>query len=85
MRITSSAWTPTTMLDARYVAACQQALDAQPGRSVAYTGLGILAADGSVQPNAWPPSLTGTRRPSRPTRRRTGIPCAAMFRKALWT
>ena len=61
------------MLDARYVAACQQALDAQPGAGVAYTGLGILAADGSVQPNAWPPSLTGTRRCSRRTRRRTAF------------
>jgi len=72
------------MLDARYVAACQQALDAQPGAGVAYTGLGILAADGSVQPNAWPPVFDWQAQ-TQPTNPPSNcIPCAAMFRRSMW-
>ena len=64
-------------------ATCQQ-LDAQPGAGVAYTRLGILAADGSVQPNAWPPVFDWQAQ-TQPTNPPSNcIPCAAMFRRAIW-
>lgn len=71
-------------LDARYVAACRQALDAQPGTGVAYTGLGILAADGSVRPNAWPPAFDWQAQTRPTTPPSNCIPCAAMFRRTVW-
>ena len=71
------------MLDARYVAAASKRWT-RSRAGVAYTGLGILAADGSVQPNAWPPVFDWQAQ-TQPTNPPSNcIPCAAMFRRAMW-
>lgn len=71
-------------LDPRYVQACRQALDADHGLGVAYSGLGLIQPDGSVQPNAWPPAFDWVRQATPNNPPANCIPCAAMFRRSMW-
>jgi glycosyltransferase involved in cell wall biosynthesis len=71
-------------VDDRYIPAMRDALDADRGLGVAYSGLGLIQQDGSVQPNAWPPAFdwAAQSRPNVPPS--NCIPCAAMFRRSMW-
>lgn len=71
-------------LDPRYVDVCQRALDADPGLGVAYTGLGLLQTDGSVSANDWPPAFDWSAQATPHNPPSNCIPCAAMFRRAMW-
>jgi glycosyltransferase involved in cell wall biosynthesis len=72
-------------LDDRYIPACRDALDADRGLGVAYTGLGLIQPDGQVQPNAWPPAFDWTSQATPRVPPSNCIPCAAMFRRTMWT
>ncbi len=71
-------------IDGRYLDACRAALDADRGLGVAYTGLGLIQPDGQVQPNAWPPAFDWTAQATPRVPPSNCIPCAAMFRRAMW-
>lgn len=70
-------------LDAQYVAVCRDALLADPGLGIAYTGLSLYR-DGQLAPNAWPPDFDweAQTKPRNPPS--NCIPCAAMFRRNMW-
>jgi len=71
-------------LDSRYIPACRAALDGDRGLGVAYSGLGLIQADGSVQPGAWPPAFDWARQSAVGNPPSNCIPCAAMFRRSMW-
>lgn len=66
-----------------YLATCRAALLADRGRGIAYTGLALLNGD-RVEPNGWPPSFDWEIMTQVQTPPANCIPCAAMFRRAMW-
>jgi glycosyltransferase involved in cell wall biosynthesis len=70
-------------LDPQYVAVCRQALLADPGLGIAYTGLSIYR-DGQLSLNAWPPEFNWEIQTTVSNPPSNCIPCAAMFRRSLW-
>lgn len=67
-----------------YVETCRNALTADRGLGIAYTGLGFLAADGTIGPNVWTQDFDWDKQSTPRTPPLTTIHCAAMFRKDAW-
>lgn len=72
-------------LDPRYAEVLRDALVADRGLGIGYTGLGLIHPDGEqIAGNPWPPQFSwdGQTIPHIPPS--NAIPCAAMFRKKMW-
>lgn len=71
-------------LDARYIQVCRDALKADRGLGIAYTGLGLIQENGAISPAAFPPEFDWAiqAQPTNPPA--TCVPTAAMFRRAMW-
>lgn len=67
-----------------YVQVCRDALASDRALGLAYTGLGLLDAQGRVSPSAFPPDFDWEHqsRPGMPPN--TCVPTAAMFRRQMW-
>jgi glycosyltransferase involved in cell wall biosynthesis len=72
------------VLAPEYVATCRRALAEDRGLGVAYTGLGYLAADGTIGPNVWTAAFDWERQATPANPPATTIHCAAMFRRSMW-
>lgn len=74
------------MLDERYVGTLENAMDADRGLGVAYTGLGLINEQlDRIDPNpGWPPEFSWESQSSVSVPPSNTIPCAAMFRKSMW-
>lgn len=70
-------------LDPQYVAVCRDALLANPGLGIAYTGLSLYR-DGQLTLNAWPPDFDWEAQTTPHNPPSNCIPCAAMFRRSMW-
>lgn len=66
-----------------YTRVSAAALRADRGLGVAYSGLGLITPSG-IQPNAWPPDFDWAAQATPANPPSNTIPCAAMFRKAMW-
>lgn len=66
-----------------YCRVLRSGLDADRGLGVAYSGLGLITSQG-IQPNAWPPDFDWSAQTTPAVPPSNCIPCAAMFRKAMW-
>ena len=71
-------------LDPRYVETLRRALIADRGLGIAYSGLGILQDNGTVNPNPWPPEFDWKAQTTPANPPSNCIPCAAMFRRSMW-
>jgi glycosyltransferase involved in cell wall biosynthesis len=72
------------MLAPEYIAHCKKALRESRSIGIAYTGLGLLQEDGSVQPSSFPPEFDWNRQAEPGSPPSTCVPTAAMFRRELW-
>lgn len=72
------------MLAPMYVEVCRNALMSDRGLGIAYTGLSLIGADGTLRPNAWPPAFEWEHMTNVSNPPSSCIPVAAMFRKAMW-
>lgn len=72
------------MLDASYVEVCRTAMLRDRALGVVYTGLALVAPDGRLSQNAWPPEFDweGMAKPTVPPS--SCVPVAAMFRRSMW-
>ena len=66
-----------------YCRVLSAALDADRQLGVAYSGLGLITPSG-IQPNAWPPDFDWAAQATPANPPSNTIPCAAMFRRAMW-
>lgn len=66
-----------------YVAVCHRALVSDPALGIAYTGLSIYR-DGQISLNQWPPDFDWEAQTTVSNPPSNCIPCAAMFRRAMW-
>lgn len=72
-------------LDSRYAGTLRNALAADRGVGVAYTGLGLIGENGHVTENVgWPPPFTWANQSLPGVPPNTCIPSASMFRKSMW-
>jgi glycosyltransferase involved in cell wall biosynthesis len=67
-----------------YVRVCADALRADRGLGIAYTGLGFLDEQGNVSAAAFPPPFEWARQSEPTNPPATCVPTAAMFRRAMW-
>jgi glycosyltransferase involved in cell wall biosynthesis len=67
-----------------YVRVCADALRADQGLGIAYTGLGFLDEHGNVSAAAFPPPFEWARQSEPTNPPATCVPTAAMFRRAMW-
>lgn len=70
-------------VDINYANVLRNALEADRGLGVAYTGLGLISPEG-IRPNGWPPQFDWIAQATVGTPPNNCIPCAAMFRKEMW-
>jgi len=71
-------------LGPEYVRVCRDALKADRGLGIAYTGLGLLGDDGAVYPSPFPPAFDWEKQATPGNPPHTTIPTAAMFRRSMW-
>lgn len=67
-----------------YLRVCREALMADRGLGIAYTGLGLLRDDGRVVPSPFPPAFDWEHQAAPGNPPNTCVPTAAMFRRSLW-
>lgn len=72
------------VLAADYIKVCREALAADRGLGVAYTGLGYIDNRGDIGPNVWTQGFDWEQQATPRNPPATTIHCAAMFRKAMW-
>lgn len=72
------------MLAENYIEVCRNAMLKDRSLGVTYTGLALVAPDGRLSQNAWPPEFDWElmAKPSVPPS--SCIPVAAMFRRSMW-
>lgn len=71
-------------LGPEYLKVCADALRADRGLGIAYTGLGFLQENGDVSATTFPPPFDWAKQTEPTTPPATTIPTAAMFRRSLW-
>lgn len=71
-------------LDPRYLQVCRDALKADRGLGIAYTGLGLIQENGAISPAAFPPEFDWAIQASPANPPATCVPTAAMFRRSMW-
>lgn len=71
-------------LDSRMIAACRDALLADHGLGIAYTGLQMLHGDGSKTLSSWPPPFDWKGQTTVSNPPSNCIPAACMFRRSMW-
>jgi len=71
-------------LHPEYCRVLSRALVEDRSLGVAYSGLGLLQDNGTVNPNAWPPDFSWAAQTTVANPPSNCIPCAAMFRRAMW-
>lgn len=71
-------------LASEYIPTCANALRADRGLGIAYTGLGFLNDNGSVTSSLFPPAFDWAKQAEPTNPPATTIPTAAMFRRSLW-
>lgn len=71
-------------LDPRYIETLEPAFTYDAGLGIAYSGLGLVQADGTIRPNPWPPEFSWAAMTAPTNPPASCIHSAAMFRKELW-